>query len=57
MNTSNLDFRGFNSNRRSYYKRQIKMRFASKRATVIAWALFFGVGVAYFIASLVIAIV
>ena len=46
---------GISTNRSAYYKRQIKVRFASKRAEIIAWILFFGVGVSYFVASLILA--
>jgi hypothetical protein len=56
MSTTRMNFRGISTNRSNYYKRQIKMRFASKRAEIIAWAIFFGIGVAYFVASLVIAV-
>lgn len=56
MSTSNLNLGDFNSRRNAFYKRN-KSKFVSKRAEIIAWALFFGVGVAYFVASLVIALV
>jgi hypothetical protein len=57
MSTTRMNFRGITTNRSNYYKRQIKMRFASKRAEVIAWVLFFGVGVAYFVACLITAMI
>jgi len=55
MSTTGINFKGINTNRSNYYKRHIKMRFASKRAEVIAWVLFFGVGVTYFVACLIMA--
>lgn len=55
MSTTRMNLRGITANRSNYYKRRIRMRFASKRAEVIAWIIFFGIGVSYFVASLVIA--
>ncbi|MBK7127771.1 MAG: hypothetical protein IPM74_14975 [Crocinitomicaceae bacterium] len=45
------------SNAKTVSKRQIKMKFASKRAEIIAWSVFFGVGVLYYFATLMVALV
>jgi hypothetical protein len=53
MNTAKINLNETNTNRAAYYKRKVKMRFTFKRAETIAWMLFFGIGVAYFIATLI----
>jgi hypothetical protein len=57
MSTTIMNMNSGKSNRNSFYKRQAKLKFTSRRAEVIAWVLFFGIGVAYFITTLVIAAV
>jgi hypothetical protein len=55
MSTTSINLNSGKSNRNGFYKRQVKIKFSSNRAEVIAWILFFGIGVAYFITTLVIA--
>ncbi|MBK6524545.1 MAG: hypothetical protein IPG07_02735 [Crocinitomicaceae bacterium] len=57
MSTTSINLNSGKSNRNSFYKRQVKLKFSSRRAEVIAWMLFFGIGVAYFITTLIIAAV
>jgi hypothetical protein len=57
MSTTSIHLNPGKSNRANFYKRQIKVKFESKRAERIAWVLFFGIGVAYFVTTLVIAAV
>lgn len=53
-----VQLNSFNSSsEKTEYKRQIKMRFASRRAEIIAWSVFFGVGVLYYFATLMVALV
>jgi len=56
MSTSRINLSA-HANRSEYYKRKIRIRFAAKRAEIIAWALFFGIGVTYVIAAIVVAVV
>lgn len=56
MNSANFQLKNNRSTRNQYYRRQIKLKFQNKRAEIIAWALFFGVGVSYFAASLILAV-
>lgn len=37
-------------------KKSLRVQFKSRRAEIIAWAAFFGIGVAYFIATLLVAL-
>lgn len=55
MTTTGININSERSNRNNFYKRQIKFRFQSKRAEIIAWVMFFGIGVSYFVATLIIA--
>ncbi len=57
MSTTSINLNSGKSNRNSFYKRQVKLKFSSRRAEVIAWILFFGIGVAYFVTTLVIAVI
>lgn len=57
MSTTSINLNSGKSNRNSFYKRQVKLNFANRRAEIIAWGLFFGIGVAYFIITLIIAAV
>ncbi|MBK6952426.1 MAG: hypothetical protein IPO32_09895 [Crocinitomicaceae bacterium] len=57
MSTTSINLNSGKSNRNSFHKRQVKLKFSNRRAEVIAWILFFGIGVAYFITTLIIAAV
>lgn len=53
MKTTQISIRSKANNRNMFFKRKVK---ESKTAEILAWCLFFGVGVVYFIATLVLAL-
>lgn len=57
MKMSGMYMRSKVTQRAAYFKKQEKVNQRANRAEIVAWAIFFGVGVSYFITTLILATV
>jgi len=56
MRLSNININSKINGEKCLTKKSFRVQFKSKRAEIIAWAVFFGIGVAYFVATLLVAL-
>ena len=56
MKTANMNAESKVNEASFLNEKLVKISFRSKRAEIIAWAIFFGVGVSYFVATLILAL-